>query len=53
MTRAKRAVRLKPRNPLALDPLLGKGGAHQGRGKRGTRARQKQDCLKRADREIE
>ena len=53
MKRAKRAVRLKPRNPLALDPLLGKGAAHQGRGKRGTRARQKQDWLKRAGRDVE
>lgn len=39
MKRAKK--RLKPRNPIALDPLLGKGGAHQLRGKKASRARQK------------
>jgi len=33
--------RLKPRNPLALDPLLQKGGAHQRQDKRASRARQK------------
>ncbi|MCX7149730.1 MAG: hypothetical protein NTY05_10035 [Rhodocyclales bacterium] len=32
---------LKPRNPLALDPLLKKGGAHQRKDKRASRARQK------------
>jgi len=32
---------LRPRNPLALDPLLKKGGAHQRKDKRASRARQK------------
>lgn len=30
-----------PRNPLATDPLLAKGGAHARRDKRAARARQK------------
>ena len=43
MKRAKqRAARpLRPRNPLAIDPLLKKGGAHQRKDKRAGRARQK------------
>lgn len=32
---------LKPRNPVATAPLLQKGGAHQRRDKRASRARQK------------
>jgi hypothetical protein len=32
---------IKPRNLLALDPLLKKGGAHQRKDKRASRARQK------------
>lgn len=36
-----RKMRLKPRNPLAVAPLLAKGGAHQLRGKKASRARQK------------
>jgi len=32
---------LKPRNLAAIDPLLKKGGAHQRRDKRASRARQK------------
>jgi hypothetical protein len=32
---------LKPRNPLAVDPLLKKGGAHQRKDKRAGRARLK------------
>ena len=32
---------VKPRNLLALDPLLRKGGAHQRKDKRASRARQK------------
>lgn len=40
MKRAKHR-RIKPRNPLALEPLLKKGGAHQLRGKKAMRARQK------------
>ncbi|MCM2290577.1 MAG: hypothetical protein NDI67_16250 [Sulfuritalea sp.] len=43
MKRAKtRQLRpIKPRNPLALAPLLQKGGAHQRTDKRASRARQK------------
>ena len=36
-----RKNRLKPRNPLAVDPLLRKGGAHQRVDKRAARARLK------------
>lgn len=36
-----RKTRLKPRNPLAADPLLRKGGAHQRVDKRAVRARLK------------
>ena len=32
---------IKPRNPLALDPLLKKGGSHQRKDKRACRARLK------------
>lgn len=48
MKRAKRKppATLKPRNPLATAPLLAKGGAHQRRDKRASRARQK-DTLRR------
>ena len=51
MKRAKQRTRrpLKPRNPLALDPLLQKGGAHQRVDKRASRARQKAASLRRAD----
>lgn len=45
MKRAKKRV-LKPRNPLATAPLLAKGGAHQLRGKKASRARQKAALLK-------
>ncbi|HMM53584.1 MAG TPA: hypothetical protein PKC23_01055 [Candidatus Desulfobacillus sp.] len=45
MKRARRR-RLKPRNPLALDPLLGKGGVHQAKGKKAARARQKARFLR-------
>jgi len=43
MKRARqRPLRLvKPRNPLATDPLLKKGGAHLRKDKRASRARQK------------
>ena len=43
MKRAKqRPLRpLKPRNILAIDPLLKKGGVHQRKDKRASRARQK------------
>ncbi|MCX7175565.1 MAG: hypothetical protein NT159_16890 [Proteobacteria bacterium] len=40
MKRAKQ-IRIKPRNPLAADPLLRKGGAHQRIDKRAARARLK------------
>lgn len=33
--------RLKPRNPVAVAPILKKGGAHQRKDKRAARARQK------------
>lgn len=39
-------MRLKPRNPLAIAPLLKKGGTHQLRGKKASRARQKAAALK-------
>jgi hypothetical protein len=32
---------LKPRNPVAVAPILKKGGAHQRQDKRASRARQK------------
>lgn len=47
MKRAKQRT-LKPRNPLVLSPLLTKGGAHQLRGKKAHRARQKMDLQKEA-----
>jgi hypothetical protein len=40
MKRAKLRA-LKPRNPVAVAPLLKKGGAHLRRDKRASRARQK------------
>lgn len=45
MKRAKKNP-LKPRNPIARDPLMGKGGAHQRRDKRACRARL-EDALRR------
>jgi len=48
MKRAKQRL-LKPRNPLALDPLLQKGGAHQRQDKRASRARQKAALRRRSD----
>lgn len=36
-----RQRRLKPRNPVAVAPILAKGGAHQRKDKRASRARQK------------
>jgi hypothetical protein len=43
MKRAKQRTlqSIKPRNPLAIDPLLKKGGAHRRVDKRASRARQK------------
>jgi len=35
----KKLQRLKPRNPVALSPILKKGGAHQRRDKHAARAR--------------
>ena len=51
MKRAKkRPLRaIKPRNPLALDPLLKKGSAHQRADKRASRARQKAVLLRSTD----
>ena len=40
MKRAKKRP-LKPRNPVAVAPVLKKGGAHQRRDKHASRARQK------------
>lgn len=40
MKRARQRT-IRPRNPLAIDPLLRKGGAHQRKDKRASRARQK------------
>ncbi len=40
---------IKPRNPLALDPLLKKGGSHQRQDKRASRARQKATLQRRKD----
>ena len=37
----KRAKRIKPRNPLAVVPLMKKGGAHARKDKRASRARLK------------
>jgi hypothetical protein len=50
MKRARR--RLKPRNPVAVAPILAKGGAHLRHDKRAARARQKarlRQELKRGD----
>lgn len=40
MKRAKKRP-LRPRNPVAVAPILKKGGAHRRRDKRASRARQK------------
>lgn len=40
MKRAKQRI-LRPRNPFAVTPLLKKGGAHQRKDKRASRARLK------------
>lgn len=50
MKRAKKRI-LKPRNPFATAPLLAKGGAHQLRGKKASRARQKAALLKELDKQ--
>jgi len=51
MKRARqRSVRpTRPRNPLAIDPLLKKGGAHQRKDKRASRTRQKNVSRRRSD----
>ena len=48
MKRAKQRP-LRPRNRLALDPLLRKGGAHQRTDKRASRARLKAALQRRPD----
>ena len=48
MKRARQRV-VRPRNPLAIDPLLKKGGAHQRKDKRASRARQKAAARRRTD----
>ena len=48
MKRAKQRP-IRPRNPLALNPLLKKGGAHQRQDKRASRARQKAALQRRTD----
>lgn len=48
MKRARQRT-IRPRNPLAIDPLLGKGGAHQRKDKRASRARQKAASRRRGD----
>jgi hypothetical protein len=40
MKRARQRRIIKPRNPVAVAPLLGKGGVHQRRDKRAARALQ-------------
>lgn len=47
MKRAKQRT-VRPRNPLALDPLLKKGGVHQRKDKRASRARQKATLRRRS-----
>ena len=36
----KRAKKLRPRNPVAVQPILQKGGAHQRKDEKASRARQ-------------
>ena len=48
MKRARQRT-IRPRNPLAIDPLLRKGGAHQRKDKRASRARQKAASRVRGD----
>jgi hypothetical protein len=45
----KRAKRIRPRNPLATVPLLKKGGQHERKDKRASRARQKAQFRKLSD----
>lgn len=48
MKRARQRA-IKPRNPLAIDPLLKKGGPHRRKDKRASRARQKAASRRRGD----
>jgi hypothetical protein len=48
MKRARQRT-IRPRNPLALDPLLKKGGAHARKDKRAGRARQKAALRRRTE----
>ncbi len=41
MKQARLRKRVRPRNPLAISPLLKKGGVHQRTDKRASRARRK------------
>lgn len=43
----KAARRLRPRNPVAVSPLLKKGGSHASAGKHAARARQKAEARRR------
>lgn len=45
----KRAKRIRPRNPLAIAPVLKKGGAHARKDKHASRARQKAQFRKLSD----
>ncbi|MDO9242709.1 MAG: hypothetical protein Q7U32_02750 [Rhodocyclaceae bacterium] len=47
----KRARRIRPKNPLAMAPIMKKGGAHARRDKRAARARQKAALRKLSARE--
>jgi hypothetical protein len=48
MKRARQRT-IRPRNPLALDPLLKKGGVHARTDKRASRARQKAALRRRTE----
>lgn len=48
MKRARQRA-IRARNPLTLDPLLKKGGAHQRKDKRASRARQKAALRRRTE----
>jgi hypothetical protein len=43
-----RQRRIKPRNPVAVAPLLKKGGAHARKDKRASRARRKAELRRQA-----
>ncbi len=49
MKRAKKRPLVKPRNPVAVAPLLRKGGAHQRHDKRASRARLKRMARRELD----